>query len=162
MSDSVWPHGPQPTRLLCPWDSPGKNTGLGCHFLLQCMKMESESEVAQLYMILSDPMDCSLPGSSIRGIFQATVLVRYLIFIFLRLSRLCDWFVTQLKFCKVAVFEFIEVCFMTQQHSLVYSICTWKEDVYFAVTGYNNLWLLIRTKWLIMSFSSSILTDFYD
>ena len=64
----------QPTRLLCPWDSPGKNTGVGCHFLLQCMKMESESEVAQLCLTLSDPMDCSLPGSSIHGIFQATVL----------------------------------------------------------------------------------------
>ena len=68
------PHGLQPTRLLHPWDSPGKNTGVGCHFLLQCMKVESESEVAQSCPTLSDPMDCSLPGSSIRGIFQATVL----------------------------------------------------------------------------------------
>ena len=55
-------------------DSPGKNTGVGCHFLLQCMKVESESEVAQSCLTLSDPMDCSLPGSSIHGIFQATVL----------------------------------------------------------------------------------------
>ena len=68
------PHGLQPTRLLRPWDSPGKNTGVGCHFLLQCMKVESESEVAQLCLTLSDPMDCSLPGSSIHGIFRATVL----------------------------------------------------------------------------------------
>ena len=52
-----------------PWDSPGKNTGVGCHFLLQCMKVKSESEVAQLYPTLSDPMDCSLPGSSVHGIF---------------------------------------------------------------------------------------------
>ena len=74
MFDSVRPHGLQPTRLLRPWDSPGKNTGVGCHFLLQCMKVESESEVAQSCLILSDPMDCSLPGSSIHGIFQATVL----------------------------------------------------------------------------------------
>ena len=74
MSDSVRPHGLQPTRLLRPWDSPGKNTGVGCHFLLPCMKMESESEVAQSCPTLSDPMDCSLPGSSIHGIFQATVL----------------------------------------------------------------------------------------
>ena len=74
MSDSVRPHGLQPTRLLRPWDSPGKNTGVGCHFLLQCMKVESESEVAQSCPTLSDPMDCSLPGSSIHGIFQATVL----------------------------------------------------------------------------------------
>ena len=57
-----------------PWDSPGKNMGVGCHFLLQCMKLKSESEVAQSCLTLSDPMDCSLPGSSVRGIFQARVL----------------------------------------------------------------------------------------
>ena len=57
-----------------PWDSPGKNTGVGCHFLLQCMKVKSESEVAQSCLTLSDPMDCSLPGSSVHGIFQARVL----------------------------------------------------------------------------------------
>ena len=68
------PHRRQPTRLLCPWDSPGKNTGVGCHFLLQCMKGKSESEVAQSCPTLSDPVDCSLPGSSIHGIFQARVL----------------------------------------------------------------------------------------
>ena len=74
VSVSVRPHRGQPTRLLCPWDSPGKNTGVGCHFLLQCMKVKSESEVAQSCPILSDPMDWSLPGSSIHGIFQARVL----------------------------------------------------------------------------------------
>ena len=74
VSDSVQPHRQQPTRLHRPWDSPGKNTGAGCHFLLQCMKVKSESEVAQSCATLSDPMDCSLPGSSIRGIFQARVL----------------------------------------------------------------------------------------
>ena len=57
-----------------PWDSPGKNTGVGCHFLLQCMKVKSESEVAQWHLTLSDPMDCSPPGSSVHGIFQARVL----------------------------------------------------------------------------------------
>ena len=57
-----------------PRDSPGKNTGVCCHFLLQCMKVKSESEVAQSYLTLSDPMDCSLPGSSVHGIFQARVL----------------------------------------------------------------------------------------
>ena len=62
------------TRLPRPWDSPGKNTGVGCHFLLQCMKVKSESKVTQSYPTLSDPMDCSLPGSSIHGIFQARVL----------------------------------------------------------------------------------------
>ena len=63
-----------PTRLPRPWDSPGKNTGVGCHFLFQCMKVKSESEVAQSCPTLSDPMDCSLPGSSVHGIFQARVL----------------------------------------------------------------------------------------
>ena len=58
----------QPTRLPRPWDSPGKNTGVGCHFLLQCMKVKSESEVAQSCPTLSDPMDCSPPGSSVHGI----------------------------------------------------------------------------------------------
>ena len=74
MSDSVRPHRWQPTRLPCPWDSPGKNTGVGCHFLLQCMKVKSQSEVAQSCSTLSNPMDCSLPGSSIHGILQARVL----------------------------------------------------------------------------------------
>ena len=69
MSDSVLPHRRQPTRLPHPWDSPGKNTGVGCHFLLQCQKVESESEVAQSCPTLRDPMDCSLPGSSVHGIF---------------------------------------------------------------------------------------------
>ena len=74
MSDSVQSHRGQPTRLPSPWDSPGKNPGVGCHFLLQSMKVKSESEVAQSCPTLSDPMDCSLPGSSIHGIFQARVL----------------------------------------------------------------------------------------
>ena len=70
MSDSVRPQRRQPIRLPCPWDSPGKNTGVGCHFLFQCMKGKSESEVTQSCLTLSDPMDCSLPGSSIHGIFR--------------------------------------------------------------------------------------------
>ena len=74
MSNSVRPHRQQPTRLPRPWNSPGKNTRVVCHFLLQCMKVKSESEVAQSCLTLSDPMDCSLPGSSIHGIFQARVL----------------------------------------------------------------------------------------
>ena len=82
MSDSVRPQRWQPTRLPRPWDSPGKNTGVACHFLLQCMKVKSESEVAQVVYLKvtqscptpSDPMDCSLPGSSVHGIFQARVL----------------------------------------------------------------------------------------
>ena len=74
VSDSVRPHRRQPTRLPRPWDSPGKNTGVGCHFLLHCVKVKSASEVAQSCPTRSDPMDCSPPGSSIHGIFQARVL----------------------------------------------------------------------------------------
>ena len=74
MSDSVRPHRRQPTRLRHPWDSPGENTKVDCHFLLQCMKVKSESEVVQSCPTLCDRMDCSLPGSSAHGIFQARVL----------------------------------------------------------------------------------------
>ena len=74
ISDSVRTRRRQPTRFPRPWDSPGKNTGVGCHFLLQCMKVKSEREVAQSCPTLSDPMDWSLPGSSVHGIFQARVL----------------------------------------------------------------------------------------
>ena len=74
VSDSVRPQRQQPTRLPHPWDSPGKSTGVGCHFLLQCMKVKSESEVVQSYPTLSDTMDCSLPGSSVHRILQARVL----------------------------------------------------------------------------------------
>ena len=68
------PHRWQPTRLPCPWDSPGKNTGVGHHFLFQCMKVKSESEVTQSCPTVSDPMDCSPPGSSVHGSFHARVL----------------------------------------------------------------------------------------
>ena len=68
------PHRWQPTRLPHPWNSPGNNTGVGCHFLLQCMKVKSKSEVVQLCPTLSDPMDCSPPSSSVHGIFQTRVL----------------------------------------------------------------------------------------
>ena len=74
MADSVRPHRRQPTRLPRPWDSPGRNTGVGCHFLVQCMRVGSESEVAQLCPTLRDPMDCNPPGSSVHGLFQARVL----------------------------------------------------------------------------------------
>ena len=68
-SDSLQPHRRQPIRLPCPWDSPGKNAGMGCHFLLQCMKAKAQS-----CLTLRDPIDCSLPGSSVHGNFQARVL----------------------------------------------------------------------------------------
>ena len=67
-------HRRQPIRLLHLWDSPGKNTGAGCHFLLQCTKVKSQSEATQSCPTLCDPTDCSPPGSSVHGIFQARVL----------------------------------------------------------------------------------------
>ena len=93
MSDSVQPHRWQPTRLPSPWDSPGKNAGLGCHFLLQCMKVESESEVTQSCPTLRDPMDCSLPGSYIHGIFQASIL---------------EWGATAFSFTQYSGISFLE------------------------------------------------------
>ena len=74
MSNSVRPLTRQPTRLRHPWDSPGKNTGVGCHFLLQCMKLKSQSEVAQSCPTLPNPMDCNQPVSSVHGIPQARIL----------------------------------------------------------------------------------------
>ena len=71
VSGSVRPHRQKPTRLPYLWDSPGKNTGVGCHFLLQCMKVKSESDIAQSCLTLSNPMDWSPLGSSVHGIFQA-------------------------------------------------------------------------------------------
>ena len=73
MSNSVQPHRWQPTRLPRPWDSPDKNTGVGFHFLLQCMKLKSESEISQSCPTLRNPLDCNLPGSSVHGIFQVRV-----------------------------------------------------------------------------------------
>ena len=89
MSDSVQPHRWQPTRLRHPWNSPGKNTGVGCHFLLQCMKVKSK-EVTQSCPTLCDPMDCSLPGSSVHGIFQARVL-EWVAIAFSRRLRFNPW-----------------------------------------------------------------------
>ena len=80
MSNSVRPHRRQPIRLPRPWDSPGKNTGVGCHFPLQCMKVKSENEVAQSCLTLSDPMDRSPPGSSVHGILQARIIVSQFFF----------------------------------------------------------------------------------
>ena len=90
MSDSVRPHRRQPTRLPRPWDSPGKNIGVGCHFLLQCMKVKSESEVAGSCPTLSNPMDCSLPGSSVHGIFQERVPEWGAIILLQLCPNLCD------------------------------------------------------------------------
>ena len=78
--------GPPDSR---PWDSPGKHTGMGCHFLLQCMKVKSESEVAKLCPTLRNPMDCSLPGSSVHGISQARVLENKLSYLIINSNTFC-------------------------------------------------------------------------
>ena len=111
MSDFVRSHRQQPTRHPCPWDSPGKNTGVGCHFLLQCMKVKSESEVAQSCLTLSDPVDCSLPGSSIHGIFQARVLEwGAIVFARKSLSRvqlfLTPWAIQSMEFSRAVYWTF--------------------------------------------------------
>ena len=97
------PHRRQPVRLPHPWDSPGKNTEVGCHFLLQCMKVKSESEVAQSCPTLSDPMDRSLPGSSVHGLFQARVLEWGAIAFSKPYSRDCIKTHTELQIAKVRV-----------------------------------------------------------
>ena len=97
-------HRWQPTRLPCPWDSPGKNTGVGCHFLLQCVKVKSESEVAQSCPTLSDPMDCSLPGSSIHGIFQARVL-EWGAIAFSTIGHRCKNFFVASQFYSVGMYD---------------------------------------------------------
>ena len=115
MSDSVQPHRRQPTRLCCPWDSPGKNIGVGCHFLLQCMRVKSKSEVIQSCPTLSDPMDCSLPGSSVHGIFQARVLEWGAIAFstpFPRMLLFTQGMIQRLLFSHQVVFDF------TQPHGL--------------------------------------------
>ena len=105
VSDSLQSHGLWPSRLLCPWNSPGKNTGGGCHFLPQgifpllgsvtcyCFlsHIKSESEVTQSCLTLCNLMDCSLPGSSVHGIFQARVLEWMAISFSRRSSRPRDW-----------------------------------------------------------------------
>ena len=107
MSHSVQPHRRQPTRLPHPWDSPGKNTGVGWHFLLQCVKVKSESEVSQSCLTLSDPMDCSLPGSSLHGTLQARIL---------------QWGATALSVMKLSLIQFYK------KESKVLKIIDFYED----------------------------------
>ena len=117
VSDSVRPHRWKPTKLPRPWDSPGKDTGVGCHFLLQCMKVKSKSEVTQPCPTLSNPMDCGLPGSSVHGIFQARVL---------------EW-------VTIAFSKWTELCTTNEAaeiHLWVFGIAVLKEIVCWASTQY--------------------------
>ena len=97
---TLQPHRWKPTRLPRPWGSPGKNTGVGCHFLLQCMKVKSESEVTQSCLTLRNPMDRSLPGSSVHGIFQARVLAGVGCHCLLRCSTIILAKNNKVMFCK--------------------------------------------------------------
>ena len=145
MSDSVWPHGRQPTRLPHPWDSPGKNTGVGCHFLLQCMKVKSESEVAQSCLTLSDPMDCSLPGSSVHGIFQARVLEWVGCHCLLRLSRvtylnICATYFIYVLILSLNIVIFIHVAFICNLFLFI--------DIWFSTVWLQHTFLShVHRKW---------------
>ena len=124
MSDSVRPHRRQPTRLPHPWDSPGKNTGVGCHFLLQCMKVKSESEVAQSCLTLSDPMDCSPPGSSIHGIYQARVLEWGAIASPHDTLRLCKYL-----YIDTHVFIYVNLCTQWFSNTPIFMTCLITENL---------------------------------
>ena len=127
MSDSVRPHRWQPTRLPHPWDSPGKNTGVGCHFLLQCVNVKSESEVTQSCPTRSDTMDCSLPGSSVHGIFQARVLewvaIAFSIHSLLPLLK-------SLGFCL----KFLQILLLLSPEKMVHST----QELYFLLSSISN------------------------
>ena len=112
MSDSLPCYRWKLTRLPHPWDSPRRNTGMGCHFLLQCRKVKTESEVAQSCLTLHDPTDCSLPGSSVHGIFQARGLERVVI-----ASPLCTLFTAKvLNLLSVILLPFLHLLFATSLH----------------------------------------------
>ena len=124
MSDSVRPHRWQPTRLPCSWDFPSKNTGVGCHFLLQCMKVKSESEVTQSCPTLSDPMDCSPPGFSVHGIFQARVLEWSAIafsdfshYSFINADMKCGKMLCKIFLFYLFIFYYTGLCYCTQTFS---------------------------------------------
>ena len=141
MSDSVQPLRRQPTRLPHPWDFPGKNTGVGWHFLLQCMKVKSESEVAQLCPTASDPMDCSLPGSSNHGICQARVLkwvviafsvINWSCFYWQRLNAFWRLFIWRLAWPEFPNFRCRSVLNMHLTQTMILSLflLLWTEECY--------------------------------
>ena len=151
MSDSVRPHRRQPTRLPRPWDSPGKNTGVGCYFLLQCMKVKSEREVAQSCPTLSDPMDCSLPGSCIHEIFQARVLewgaIAFSDHIFIELY-ISDLNVASAASCRTKVWKVytittIQLRYFCYKSQLFWPYC--KQFLFMRIT-YSKIMILIA-KW---------------
>ena len=144
MSNSVRPHRRQPTRLPRPWDSPGKNTGVGCHFLLQCRRVKTESEVAQSCPTLSDPMDCTLPGSSIHGIFQARVLDWGAI-------AFSDMFVAMFCFLDCQSYREIFILFCLKLTYILLNIC---RIMYIFVCMYMCLYKNFNEKVMALKISS--------
>ena len=154
MSDSVRPHWRQPTRLPRPWDSPGKNTGAGCHFLLQCMNVKSESEVAQSCPTLRGPMDRSLAGSSVHGIFQARVLEWGAIAfsgIHQWVSSKFDYFLwrsnakLQFKFCYKKFIHNFKCPLWRQKSQFFFHHLQWNsgiflQEIHFLIFWTNYLW----------------------
>ena len=143
----MWPHRRQPTRLPHPWDSPGKNTGVGCHFLLQCMKVKSENEVTQSCPTLSDPMDCSPPGSSVHGTFQAGVQDWGAI------AFSVDW--TQILHThKVKIGKSVaSICFAHSKPSIVTEL-KWQNQVYyFHAKNASHLFSFNSFKYLLLGTS---------
>ena len=149
------PHRRQPTRLPHPWDCPGKNTGVGCHFLLQCMKVNSEREV-QSGLTLCDPMDCSLPGSSVHGIFQAkilewaTALLLQVIFwtqgLSLHLLRLLHW---QMDSLPLHFLTFLVLQGASGSYC-VFPATVFKSAIYLTSTGFIWRTRVFETKiWLL-------------
>ena len=141
MSDSLWPHRWQPTRLPRPWDSPGKNTEVGCRFLLECMKVKSESEVAQSCPTLSDPMDCSLPGSSVHGIFQARVLEWDAIAFSILITRLN----------KISSFTLEDSRVLCLRAGMLKSYCLGLNSNYNLLCDLKWKWKLLSCVWLFVT-----------
>ena len=130
--------GSPPGRLPRPWDSPDKNTGLGCHFLLQCMKVKSESEVTQSCPTLNNPMDCSLPGSSAHGIFQARVLEWVVIAFSVQLHETlpknsarwpfyCHWHWSKLERWKNSITEHLMSWLQIKKPAVIFSYSTQQQ-----------------------------------
>ena len=153
MSDSVRPHRRQPIRLPRPWDSPGKNTGVSCHFLLQCMKVKSQSEVAQSYLTPSDPMDCSPPGPSVHGIFQARVLEWGAIAFSREAARQAHTHTHTQKAepfqIPVLAFQDVPVTFPAE---LVFSASKFRRVRDFILIARVRMWGRRRTAWTVLNF----------
>ena len=162
MSDSVWPCRRQPTRLPRPWDSLGKNTGVGCHFLLQCIKVKSESEVAQSCLTLSDPMDCSLPGSSwstgvgfiyicIYNILQKEMIVIANSYNSREITSAAVYFPCSLELSFATwTLTFTSQCFVNR--CLLGLIFHWHVGTQYALSLYDHARFLLTQVWTILHF----------